>query len=455
MNGFSFQKIRQFLRQRLVVSQITKSTFKSTFIRNVVTVAGGAALSQAITMAFSPLLTRLYSPEIYGIQGIFMSIAGILSAVAAMTYPVAIVLPKHDSEAKGLVKLSFKIGIATSLLMVSSLFFFPEIILLLHAEKISAFIFFIPVYMLFAVASSIINQWAIRKKAFTLSAKVKVWQSFLTGTTKACVGFVYPSAIVLIFANVFGLLLGVVIMFFGLGKIAKSNLSEVKESVPYTPPLNSWEIAKKYKDFPLYRAPHDLISTLSFSIPIIVLAASFGTGSVGYYSIAVAILGIPMTIIGASMMQVFYPRITEAIHHGEDAKRLLIKATSGLALTGLPVFIVVIIGGPTLFGFIFGVKWQMAGVYAQWLTILLFFQYINKPAVATIPALQLQKGLLIWELFSTVTKVMGLFIGCKIFKSDVAAIALFSVLGGGASAFLTIWVIYLSGKNLPKKRLSS
>ncbi len=145
-------------------------------------------------------------------------------------------------------------------------------------------------------------------------------------------------------------------------------------------------------------------------------------------------------------MQVFYPRINEAIHRGEDAKSLIIRATVGLALSGAVPFLIVILAGPTLFGFVFGNEWTVAGTYAQWLSIWIFFQYINKPAVAAIPALRIQQGLLIYELFSTGTKVLALYLGYIYFKSDVIAIALFSLLGAIAYMWLILWVIFHSGK---------
>ena len=37
---------------------------KNPFVRNVMIVATGTAVSQAITMAFSPIITRLYGPEV-------------------------------------------------------------------------------------------------------------------------------------------------------------------------------------------------------------------------------------------------------------------------------------------------------------------------------------------------------------------------------------------------------
>jgi O-antigen/teichoic acid export membrane protein len=417
--------------------------FKRPFIRNLAAVASGAAASQAITMAFAPLVTRLYGPEAYGIQGVFMSIAGVMGAIAALIYPVAIVLPRHASEAVGLARLSFYIGIVMSLLTSVILFFFgSKILSLLQAEEISAFIYFIPAFMIISVVNMVLSQWLIRKKAFNLTAKVTVLQAFLVSAIKTGVGFVLPTAVMLIITNVLGGLVGALMMLLGL-RMTKASREETK--IPALSP-STWELAKTYRDFPLFRAPQELLNSVSYNLPIMLLASYYGPVSVGYYSIASAVLGIPMGLIGRSVMQVFYPRITEAIHSGENAKKLIIKATLGLAVSGAPLFIIVILAGPKLFGFVFGSDWHMAGVYAQWLSIWLFLQYINKPAVAAIPALRLQGGLLMYEVFSTGTKILALYLGYNVYNSDIAAISLFSVFGSIAYVWLILWVIYHSGK---------
>lgn len=415
-------------------------------------VAGGTAAAQAITMAFAPFITRLYGPEAYGIQGVFMSIAGVLATVASLTYPIAIVLPKSDTDAVGLVRLSVYIGISMSLLAAVILFFYgPEILSLVNAEGISAFMYLLPAFMLISVVGMVMRQWLIRKKLFTLTAKVTVWQALVMNTAKSGLGLVQPTAVVLIVTNTLGALLAAAMMLLGLRKTSANNHDADRIAAPRSSIV---ALAKRHRDFPMLRAPQELLNTVSQSIPVVVLAAHFGPASAGFYSIASAVLAVPAMLVGNSVMQAFYPRINEAIHQGEDVKGLIIKATLGLALIGAIPFAIVVVAGPALFGFVFGDEWQLAGVYAQWLSLWLFFQYVNKPAVSAIPALRLQKGLLIYEMFSTGTKVLALYLGYTVFKSDVAAIALFSVVGVAAYAWLIVWVIIHSGKLTTQTRFT-
>lgn len=66
------------------------------FVRNVLAVVTGTATAQAITIAFAPVITRLYGPESFGQLGAFMALLNVLAPIAALTYPIAIVLPKKD-----------------------------------------------------------------------------------------------------------------------------------------------------------------------------------------------------------------------------------------------------------------------------------------------------------------------------------------------------------------------
>jgi len=239
------------LRQRIL--QFSKRPF----VRNVALVAGGTAAAQAITMAFAPFITRLYGPEAYGIQGVFMSIAGVLAAVASLTYPIAIVLPKSDADAVGLARLSIYIGIAMSLLAAVILFFYgPEILSLVNGEEIAAFMYLLPLFMLISVIGMVMRQWLIRKKLFTLTAKVTVWQSLVMNTVKSGLGLIQPTAVVLIVTNTLGALLAAAMMLLGLRRTSANNYGEDRISRPSSSVV---ALASRHRDFPLLRAPQELL----------------------------------------------------------------------------------------------------------------------------------------------------------------------------------------------------
>jgi O-antigen/teichoic acid export membrane protein len=416
------------------------------FVKNVAALASGAAASQAIGLIFSPMITRLYGPRAYGIQSILLTVAGVMASVAAMSYPIAIVLPRSDADALGVARLSIVLGIGTSLVTAIVLYWWgDEALALLNAAEVARYRLLIPVFMLASVAGAVVSQWLVRKREFFLTAKISVLLSLLTNAMKAGVGLIQPSAIALIGTNMLGGLAATGLMT-AVARRRHAKADHAGKLRDDRAQLSLWSLAQRHRDFPLYRTPQNLLNAISTGLPVALLASYFGSAAAGLYALASAVLVVPASLIGGSVMQVFYPRVTEAIHNGEDAGALVIKATLGLALTGAIPFALVVIAGPALFAFVFGAEWHKAGTYAQWLSPWLFFQYINKPAVSAIPSLGLQGALLVYEIFSTGSKMLALYVGYAAFKSDVAAVALYSVFGVLAYIWLILWVISRCGK---------
>ena len=74
----------------------------SPLIGNLAKVTSGTIAAQAIMFAFSPIITRLYGPEAFGIQGVFLSLVAILSPAIALSYPMAIIEENSDENARRL-----------------------------------------------------------------------------------------------------------------------------------------------------------------------------------------------------------------------------------------------------------------------------------------------------------------------------------------------------------------
>ena len=69
---------------------------KSEFSRNVLTLMTGTTIAQAILIAISPILTRIYTPEDFGMFALYMSVASILLVVETGRYELAIALSKRS-----------------------------------------------------------------------------------------------------------------------------------------------------------------------------------------------------------------------------------------------------------------------------------------------------------------------------------------------------------------------
>ncbi len=377
--------------------------------------------------------------------GIFQSLVAILTPIAALAYPIAIVLPKEDSEAKGLVKLSFLVSAtifcaATIILLAGG----DKLLALLDSKAIAPYIMFVPLSMVFTAFMQIGQQWLIRKKQFAITAKVEVLRAFLLNSAITTIGWINPVGAVLVVLATLGHGLHAAMLWLGIKKSKKLRGSPALKE---TSQMSLGKLAKQYYDFPLYRAPQVFLNAISHSLPVLLLASYFGPSAAGFYTICRTVLSMPFRLIGIAVGDVFYPRVTEAYHRGEDVSRLILKATLALAGVGFLPFAVVVAFGPQLFSFVFGVEWVRAGEYARWMALWMFMGFVNRPSVVAIATLSIQRFFLIFEFISIGSRIVALAIGFFFFHNDVTAVALFALVGILLNLFL-ISITLIRAKSL-------
>lgn len=416
---------------------------KNPFIKNVAIMATGTAGAQAVTMLLSPIITRLYGPEAFGIMGTFTALTGIITPVVALTYPIAIVLPKSDHVAKGLIKLSLYvtiiITIITSLILV---FFNNSIVSLFQLEEIKSFMYLIPVVIFFSGLMQVYEQWLIRTNQFLINAKARLLQAIITNMGKVGLGLVYPLATVLVSIQAITNGIRAVIMMLYERK-SSYKISTVHNEII----LPVRKLAKKYIDFPLYRAPEVFISSISQNLPVLLLTSLFGPVAAGLYNIGRMVLGLPSMLIGQAIGDVFYPRISEAANKREDLAKLIKKATLLLGGIGIIPFGIVIFFGPLLFEFVFGAEWNAAGEYARWIALASYSIFINKPSVRAMPVLNAQRFHLLFTILVLIIRSSTLVIGFFIFESDIVAVALFGI-SSLILNLLLIWITLIISKKI-------
>src|SRR5690554_1033782 len=390
-------------------------------------------------MAFAPVITRLYGPEAFGMLGTFMAILGVLTPIAALTYPIAIVLPKSDADAKSLAKLSailaLVIAAVTAIVLLGAGDWIAET---LSLGAIAGFLLLIPFAMLFSAYQQILSQWLIRKKQFKITARVAVIQALTINSAKAGVGWFHPVGAALIVIATVGQAIHAALLWSGIR--SRDTAYPIQDESTGT----VRELAARHKDFPFYRAPEVALNALSQNLPIFMLAMFFGPAAAGFYTLGRTVMSVPVSLIGKAVGDVFYPRITEARNNKEGLFPLVLKATGALAAVGFIPFSVVIILGPRLFELAFGEEWRGAGEYTQWIALWMYFMFMNSPSNKTIPVLEIQRFYLFFTIFTMLIRVAGLAIGYLVFASDLIAIAIFGASGAIVNIILIGGVIGLS-----------
>lgn len=399
------------------------SSGTQSFAKDVMKLVTGTTFAQVITILASPVLTRLYGPEAFGLLAIFTSITSIIGVIACMRYELAIMLPKDDREAANVLGLCLLCAVLVSLLTIPCIYFGGDVLLsLLKAPNLAPYLILIPLIVFIGGVFLALNYWNSRTKLFGRLSIAQVISS-LSGTgTKLGAGFGgYATAGGLIGGNLVGSSVSTVVLGWQIWRddhvLLHENISGKEMLVAL----------KRYKKFPLIESNSALLNTISWQLPAFLLATFFSPVVVGYYSLGFVMLQLPMSLIGGAIAQVFYQRASEADRDGNLAA--LAENVFHVLLT-LSMFSMLLLAvvGKDLFLVVFGEAWGEAGVYAQILSIWGIFWFISSP-LSTIIAVRekLTLGLNI-TILNFITRLVSLVIG-GVMGNVLVAITLFSVSG--------------------------
>lgn len=399
-----------------------KTFRQSKFVRNVLAVATGVAAAQAISLAFMPFLTRLYGPEAFGALAAFTAIINIITPLATLGYANAIVMPKTEEEANAVARLSLvSAAIVSPIVLISVYVFQLQLAKLTGLENQPNLLYLIPISLLLVALLSVANQVAIREGLFKAKSSSYVASTLIMNLGKLGAGYISATGITLIIFLIVSKLINYIILMARVPKVGAFNFR-------YWFGLNGIQkAALDNKDFAIYRMPQSVIRAASMGLPVIMLTTLFGVSSAGQYSILLVILAAPVVLLGDSVGEVFYPKITRAIvDKTGNTFSLIIRSIFALLLVASIPFGFIIIFGESFLPWLLGAEWQLAGKFSPWIALWMIAMLVVRPAVAAMPALKIQSLLLFYEIIVTITRIGALYIG-YLNKSELISIVLFSL----------------------------
>jgi O-antigen/teichoic acid export membrane protein len=400
-----------------------RQVWQARLVRNIVTTISGSAGAQAINLALIPVIMRIYGPEAFGVVGTFQSLTIILIPWCALTYPMAIVLPQSDRDARGLIRLSLMMAATICGLIAMLLYGWgAQASEALGVEILTPYLMLLPIVMFSSAVLEITQQWLYRKQRFSLTARAATLHALIYNATRSGAGLVLATAPVLVVTSSLYYIIHSALLLVGIRLRREPGLVTGHAESAETSHKKLRQLASEYRDFPLFRAPQVLINALSVHMPTLVLASAFGAIPAGFFALCLQVLAMPSNFIGKAVGSVYYPRITHAIHGQEPVTVLLIRGVAGMALAGLVPFAALVIAGPWLFNLAFGGQWEMAGEYARWLAISEFAGFIGGPCLVAIPALSLQKTFLAFEVVSTSLRILAVLGGAFLFKDPLVVV---------------------------------
>lgn len=404
---------------------------KGSVLHSTLVLTSGTAVAQVLTVICTPILTRLYDPAVFGIFGTFTGIVTVLVPLAGLSLPLAIIFSDSPDDRVSLVRLScamtaiVAIGVATLVAIWRS-----PIAELLGLGNSSYVLYLAPVAILMAGASNLSRHVNLYLGQFGRTARANVLHAAFLNLAQVSLGLFHPSPATLTGAY--------------SGAFAVQAVAQVP---PRSRPLRRlfrsratpwWETLSKYRDYPLYRAPQTLFNSANQYAPIFVLATVSGPAAAGWYALSRMAIMAPSQLIGRSIFEAISPKLGRASRDGELLYPHVSRAGRSLALLGVVPFGFLAFFGPDVFGTLFGSGWDRAGEYVRWMAAGTFIAFLNRPYVAAIPALGLQRWFMWYEVSSLIARFSAIPLSRAFGWDDLETVVHFSALSAILNALL-IW----------------
>jgi O-antigen/teichoic acid export membrane protein len=377
---------------------------KSDFTRHIITLMTGTTIAQAIPIAISPLLTRLYTPEDFGILALFMSISTIFGSIANGRYELAIMLPEKDEDAFNIAALGIIIAGCISLVLLAIVLFFNmQITNLLNSDELEPWLYFIPFTVFLIGIFNVLNYFNNRMRYYKDLAKANVYRSLVLAVLQV--------GLALYKSGPLGLILG----YFGSQFVANMKLlKNIVNKFDFKAIFSFYklkQLAKRYADFPKYSLFAVLANTLAINLTNILISLVYSVSTLGFYSFVQRLLGMPTTIIGNAIGQVFFKEAVVERSKTGKAVYSFNFAIKKLTFIALPAFTLLFIIIEDIFAFVFGEDWRVAGEYGKILVPFFAVRFIAASLSNLNNVFEKQRVALLWQITLLVISLLTLFSG--------------------------------------------
>ena len=372
----------------------------SSFIKNISTLVIGTALVQVINIISLPILSRLYTPEDFGLFAIFLALSSIFSILISLRYDNAILIVKHDSESKILARLSFVLALILGLIIGLILWLISDLAnSSLGIETSNKWLIFASMSAILIAVINLGSYWYNRQQDYQAINKIRISQSLVYTLLGISLGF---SGIH------FGLVLA---HFISYAIMAIALIITLRWLTEDWNVHNFKTTGLKNKNFPMYLLPASLLDVATFHLPVILFTLWYSSEIAGQYSMASRVLALPSGFIGAAAGQVFLRKFAKIYEDTESSLKLIFNMWKGMALISVLPFSVIFLFGEELFVFFLGEAWELSGKIAIIIAPMLFIQLVSSPTSGIFQVLGLQRYNLYFSMLAFIYRPASLWIG--------------------------------------------
>lgn len=376
---------------------------RSLFVKHVSSLGAGTIVAHLITLAFSPVITRIFTAVEIGEFALFHSIVVLLSVGATLTYEYAIVLPDNEKTARNLFLSGFFFTLIFSVLLLIAIAFGYNFIAAWMDISV-VLLLLIPPGVFANSLLNLVTNWFMRRTKYTDLSKAKITQSSAMGVIQVGLGLLSFTGIGLIAGHIGGRISYVIYQFQKQWKDLKYLFSAVNRT-------QIAETAREYSKQPKFVLAATLLSIGAIEAPVFLIGYLFDRELLGFYGLAFRVVSAPIALIGVSVGHVFFQQLADRKNRNQKVTAFLLKTWGALFLVGIVPFTVLFFFAEPIFSFVFGADWKTAGTVAAILAPLLFVQLLSSPTGKSLMVVNKQHVMPFFSFLNMLARTLSLFAG--------------------------------------------
>lgn len=394
-------------------------------VKNVGKISFGTLMGQIISVISLPIFTRIYGASIIGGWALFNSVAIIINSFSDFGLTNAIMIEEDEKSARQIYRVVSTIVILISIITgVLSFIYYSfndsdmNISALFIAGTISILVFTLQ-------QTQICYTWLNRRKRYDVLMRNPLINNLVVAIFALILGFLGVKR----YGYYIGLILGQVITLLHMKRFLPKGIIclDYNEYV---------KILKKHKSFIFFQMPSNIVLQIKSQLPTLLIKAFFGSTMLGYYSVSVRLMNMPITLLASALGKVFFQRASEINRNGGNVGEFTLKSLQkAMKIAIIPIVLMLVVGDLVITLF-FGRDYIVA---ANILRIMIFyglFLFLSMSVNGVAIVINKQKYMMYSGCFQIIGFISGLWVGAKIFDSIYAGVICMSL------TFIIIQIVY-------------
>ncbi len=397
-----------------MLKQMIEKIKNSKIMKNVTKISSGTLFGQIISIITVPIFTRIYGAEILGIWAFLNAIYLFVNSFSDLGLTFSIMTEKGEEKRKKTYTIITTIVAMISIIIAIGIGIVYSTI---KTNDTGLNIIFLVIYSFIAIftlqQTQVCYTWLNKKEKYSVLMKNPI----INNVTFAIFGIGIGLLGFKEYGYFIGWLLGQIVTLIHMKrylpkKMFNFNFKEYKD------------VLKEHTQFLKYQLPANIVNVFKNQLPTYLIESFFGTTILGYYSIAVKVLNIPIVLLGNAVGRVFFQESSNMTEKGKKIGEFTYKSLITMMKVGILPMIGLVAFGKIIIIIFLGKDWEVAGDIISIVAFQSYFMFLTASVQGISINLNKQNYVRNMYIAQAITIFLSFVVGRYIFNNIYIALLL-------------------------------